>query len=362
MNILIANSSVTTFNLIRPENEIYISMKEKGHNIIILTQKDGIYNKRFSQNNIKVEYVSYKKRIDINTIKKIRQVIKKEKIDIVYATSSRSISNSIFACIGLNVKLVTYRGTTGGLYWFDPSAYLNALNPRVDSVICVSNAVRNHVLKKTLFKNKNQIVKINKGHDLSWYNKEKPLELSELNIDKNNLNVAFIGIVRAHKGFNYLLEAASLLKKYPNIHFIIIGKGYEKEPYKSEISRLKDKVHVLGYRDDVIKILKAFDVVIQPSFREGLSRVILESLSCGIPVIATNNEGNSELITDGKNGFLVPLKNSEAIAEKILKLYNEPETLKKLKQNAPELIKREMSHKKTVEQYLTFFEELISKN
>ena len=65
------------------------------------------------------------------------------------------------------------------------------------------------------------------------------------------------------------------------------------------------------------------DIAIQPSIEEGLSRVIPQLLSCGVPVIATINTGASDLITENKNGFLIPIRNSIAIKEKIeLFFYN----------------------------------------
>ena len=111
------------------------------------------------------------------------KVIKEKNIQIVYATNSRTISNAIIACIGTDVKLVTYRGTTGGLYRHDPSSYLNALNPRVDGVICVSEAVTQHVKKQVFSKNK-KVVTIYKGHDTLWYD-QAPANLEQFGTNQN---------------------------------------------------------------------------------------------------------------------------------------------------------------------------------
>ncbi|PLY14329.1 MAG: glycosyl transferase family 1 [Sulfurimonas sp.] len=360
MNLLVLTSTKGSYNSVRPEAEIYISLLKFGYNITIMTQHDSEYASRFRENGIKIIDEHYKKKISPNTIKKIRSVIKKENIDIVYAANSKSISNAVIACIGTKVKLVTYRGTTGGLYRHDPSAYLNALNPRVDGVICVSEAVTKHV-RKQIFSKSKKVETIYKGHDTSWYD-TTPVNLELFGTNNQNFNIAFVANVRPHKGLIYLLKAAHQLAKYKNIHIILIGENISQEPYLSEIknSGMQERIHLTGFRNDAPQIIASCSVLVQASIRkEGLPRVILESLAGKTPVIASAIEGNAEIIEDGFNGFIVPIKDADAIAEKITKLYNTPERLKEFSNNCAYTIENKMSHRTTTEKYNNFFNALI---
>jgi glycosyltransferase involved in cell wall biosynthesis len=360
LNILVLASTKGSYNSLRPETEIYVSLAKHGYNIAIMTNSDGGYNSRFLEHGIKVIDTSFDKKIDFKIIKKIHKIIKERNIDIVYATNSKSISNAVFACAFTKVKLVTYRGTTGGLYRRDPSVYMNALSPSVDGVICVSEAVKKHV-KKQLWPWNKKVVTIYKGHKLEWYN-QKPVDLKEFNTDSDNFNITFVANIRPHKGLIYVLQAASELAHIKNIHFILIGEKISSEPYISMIenSGMKNRIHVTGYRNDAPDIICACDVLVHASTRkEGLPRVILEALASKTPVIASNIEGSMEIIDDGVNGYITPIKNHKALSDKIQKLYNEPKTLKTLSDNAKNTIENKMAHETTVKKYIEYFETLL---
>jgi glycosyltransferase involved in cell wall biosynthesis len=356
MNVLVLASTKDTINSIRPEAEIYVSLSKLGVNMTILTEEDSDYSHRFKEYGIEVIDCKYGKKIDFKLIKQIRKVIMNNKIDVIYATSSRTISNAIFACLGTNVKLATYRGTAGGLYKYDPSAYLNALNPRVNGVICVSDSVTKHVKKQV--SSSKLVQTIYKGHKLEWY-KRKKIDLSEFGTNEKNFNIAFVANVRPHKGLIYLLEAAKELSGIKNLHILLIGKKISQEPYVSAIenSGMKERIHLTGYRTDVPDIISNCDILVHASIRkEGLPRVILEALASGTPVVASSNESSLEIIEDGVNGAITPIKDSQALANKIKEIHNNPEILQKLKQNSDNIIKTKMSHDETVKSFLRYFQ------
>lgn len=362
MNILILTSISGSYNSVRPELEIFVSLAKAGHTLTLMTQKENAYAQRFKEHAIEVIDVRHDKKIDIKNILLAKRLIKDKKIDIVYATASRSISNAVLACMGTDVKLVTYRGTTGGLYRYDPSSYLNALNPRVDGVVCVSESVERHV-KKQLWSGAQKAVTIYKGHDVSWYD-QTPADLKEFKTTKENFNIAFIANVRPHKGLIYVLEAMKDVADLKELHILLIGDKISQEPYISAIknSGMDERIHVTGFRSDVPAIISSCDVLVHASTRkEGLPRVILESLASGTPVIASANESSLEIIEDGVNGFIVPIKDSKAIAQKIRELRDSPHTLQRLKEHARDVINAKLSHESTAKKYIDLFERLLQK-
>ena len=361
MNILVCTSADSSLNSIRPELEIYISLAKAGHNITLITHHNEQYSERIKQHGITLIEKPVTRKICIKSVKLIRDTIKNKKIDIVYATNSKAIPNAALACIGLPVKLVIYRGTASGLYWHDPSNYLSAFNPRVDGVICVSKYVFDSISTKKSLQAKN-ITSIYKGHDLSWYDK-KPASLVEFGIKKTDFTAICVINSRPHKGIDIALKAANELSDFENFHLIMVGNGTEKEPYKSllEKNKMKSRIHIAGYRHDAPELIAASDVLIQPSTAgEGLPRVILESLAYGTPVIASANKGSMEIIEDNYNGFIVPIKDFNAIAKRIQELIGDPELLQKLSSNSREILEGKMSHKNTVKQYIDYFESLLN--
>jgi glycosyltransferase involved in cell wall biosynthesis len=362
MNILACTSSDCSFNSLRPEHEIYISLAKAGHNITIITHRNSPYKSLFLAANIEIIEKPITKKISFASINLIRNIIKRKSIDIVYATNSKSIPNAAFACIGLPPKLVTYRGTASGLYWHDPGSYLGILHPRVDGIICVSNHVYDYVASKKVLHNK-KIISIYKGHDLNWYDK-KAADLSEFGIAPSDFTAICVTNVRPHKGIHIALGATNKLAEIENFHLLLVGNGMDKEPYKTLISnsKMRSRIHLAGYRNDAPELIAASQLLIQPSIAgEGLPRVVLESLAYGTPVVASANPGSMEIIDHKENGYIVPIGDSNAIAAAVEELNTSPELLETLSKNSQNVINRKMSHTKTVSNYIKYFESLLIK-
>lgn len=133
--------------------------------------------------------------------------------------------------------------------------------------------------------------------------------------------VTFIGRLIGNKGPNYLIRAApSILKNHPEVHFYIIGEGPLKDKLIkiATLRKLKDRVHFFGSVPDVLPFLQETTVFVRPSLTEGMSLTVLEAMACGLPIVASNVEGNVEIIDNGKTGYLVPPADSKALAEAII--------------------------------------------
>lgn len=360
MNILIFGSSDSSFNSLRPEAEIYIGMAGQGHNLTVVTHGNTEYSKIFIERGIKVINHHPKHKISFESIGIIRDELKSNHYDIVYATNSKSIPNAAFACIGIPVKFITYRGTTGGLYRHDPSAYLTHLHPRVDGVICVSEAVREDVVQR-VWKNKNNVVTIHKGHNLSWYDKP-PADLAEFGITKQDITVICAVNARPSKGISVMLEASNFLSDIDNLHILLVGKNMDVEPYASLIknSKMSGRIHVAGYRFDAPELIHASDILVQPSISgEGLPRAVMEAMGYGTPVVITTTGGGKEVVEDGVTGFVVPTRDPEAIATKVRQLFESPELALEMSKKSKRKLETELSSQHTVDKYIEFFESLL---
>ena len=361
MNILILAGSRSAFNQLRPEYETFIGMANAGHHITVVIHEDSPYVARLRERGIRTLPCYPEKKIDLAAIKALREELRTEQYDIIYATTSKTIPNAAFAAIGFPAKVVAYRGTTGGLKRHDPTAYLTILHPRVDGVICVSDAVRDDVIKR-VWKNRDQVVTIHKGHNLDWYSAE-PADLTEFGITDDDFVLICAVNVRPSKGIGVMLQAANQLAHLPNLHLILAGKGMDSEPYTGLIAKnlMRDRIHIAGFRTDAPELIAASDILIQPSISgEGLPRAVMEAMSYGTPVVITDTGGGKEVVEDGKSGFVVPVKDPDAIAERVEQLYRDPSLLKLFSINGRIRLEQEFSSSRTVEKYIDYFEQLLT--
>lgn len=360
MKILVFTSSRAAANSFRPETEIFCGLARKGHSVTVMTRTSQEQIDIYHAAGVRVIDGEASKKICLSSISSIRKELKEHDYDIVYATSSKTIPNAAFACIGFKAKLIVYRGTTGGLYRHDPGSYLTVLHPRVDGVICVSNAVREYVSQQAWRKKKN-IVTIYKGHNIAWYENIKKADLTEFGIKDTDFSVICVVNARPIKGIVYMLKASNLLAENPGIQLLLVGNGMDEEPYTSLIqnSKMKERIHLAGYRYDVPELIKACDALVLPSIREGLPRVVMEAMGIGTPAVVTATEAGKEIVDNGESGYLVPIKSHEAIAEKVHSLANNPELGEKMAIRGQEKIRNELSAEATVDNYIQYFQSII---
>ena len=165
--------------------------------------------------------------------------------------------------------------------------------------------------KKIAEKSKSKIIP-GSGVNLEKF---KPTKKSK---DDGITRFLFIGRIMKEKGIEEYLEAAKYISnKYSNVEFQIVGP-YEEERYKDVISNLNNpKIKYLGISEDVRDQIKEVDCIINPTYHEGMSNVLLEGAAMGKPLIASNIPGCKEIVEDGVNGYLFEPKNTQKLIEKI---------------------------------------------
>lgn len=135
--------------------------------------------------------------------------------------------------------------------------------------------------------------------------------------------VVLLSRLNPMKGIEYFLDASALVAaKLPRVRFLIVGDGAIKREMQSHaaLRGLADRVVFSGFRTDVPALLPQADLSVLPSLSEGLSNTLLESMGAGVPVIATNVGGNSEVIENGVSGLLVASRDSGALAAAMVKV------------------------------------------
>jgi len=206
----------------------------------------------------------------------------------------------------------------------------------------------------------NKITVIYNGIDLEEFQNIEPCKIE---VEKKGGLVGTGGRFTEQKGLIYLLMAIpEVLKVFPDTKFIFVGDGPLRKSFEdfAKSHKISDSVIFTGYRKDILSIFSLCDVIVVPSLFEGMSNIILEAMALKKPVIGTNIPEIAELIEDGKNGFLVPVKdNVKDIAEKIISLLKNPDMRKDMGEKGYNLIKGKFSLEKMIKRYETLYIETL---
>ena len=346
----------------RPEAAIFFGLAKLGFDIHVMTWGDSSFVPDFRAAGMIVVDFHPKKKFDRRESDFIRQYVIDHKIDIMHLFNSPATINGIRAAKGLPVKVVLYRGYTGNIHWWDPTAYFKYLHPRVDAIFCNSIGVK-QLFDRQLFFKKSKAVTINKGHDLAWYDYE-PIDIrSELGIDKDALLLVTVANNRRMKGVPYLLKAMSALPQGLNIHLLLIGRDMDTSQNLRILEKggYKDNVHFLGFRRDVLNIEASCDIFVLPSITgESITKSVIEAMSLGVGAIISDIPGNVELVDDGVNGLVFPSKNVQALASAIEKVYNDRSLVEKFGKASKERVATVLNTEQTVIKTKKLYEDLMN--
>ena len=314
-----------------------------GHEVVAVgNEEENIWQEKFLDNNIKylkanISRTSVNPLNDVKTLLSLKQILKQEKPDKIFAYQAKTVVYGSIAARLLKIKEV-YSLIAGVGSVFLSSGVKAKL---VRRILITEYKVALKGNSKVFFQN-NDDVELFVSNKIVEREKIVMLNGSGVNLDKFEASpmppeFAFLCISRLirDKGVVEYLEAAKLVKsKYPEIKFMLVG------PYDSNPSALKPedlKPHIddqtieyFGEQSDVKPYLQKCWVYVLPSYREGTPKTVLEAMATKRAVITTDAPGCRETVTDGVNGYLVPIKDVDALAKRMVDLIETPETAKKM--------------------------------
>lgn len=172
------------------------------------------------------------------------------------------------------------------------------------------------------------------------------------------VRVTMIGRALKHKGTLEFIEAASKLSDtYPDVSFQFVGAPDEgnSSSISEEFMRAQTAIHYLGHQNNICHILSQSDIFVLPSYREGLPRTSMEALSMELPIITTDVVGCRETVENGVNGFIIPPKDSLALAEAIEHLLKDENLRQKMGKESRLKAIREFDIAKIVNKHLEVY-------
>lgn len=295
-----------------------------------------------------------------SSYKQLSKLIKSEKIDLIYSNSNSNIIGGILRKTHQVQHIWHIHEIIAKPKWFGRLIEFY-IKKTEDSVLCVSEAVRNNLphIKPEKLK------LLYNGINISQFEKADYDLKAELGLSNEKILIGMVARVNKWKGQFYFLEIASLLhKKYPNLHFVMAGDtftGYEflYKEIKESIQKLGlgDVVSDIGFRADVADVLSGIDIFALPSILpDPLPTTVLEAMAAGKPVIATNQGGATEMVIEGETGFLIPWDNPEVAVKAFEKLLDSPT----LRQKFGSAGHKRASTFFNQEKYLATFAKLVS--
>ena len=189
-----------------------------------------------------------------------------------------------------------------------------------------------------------------------------PIKSTDFRIrsDANPFIVGSVGRLTEQKGYCYWIDAMSeIVKVFPQLEFWLIGDGELREDLEKQSERLgvRDRLKFLGKRSDVMDLLRQMDLFVLPSLWEGLPTVIMESMSQGVPVLATDIPGTREMIEDGKTGWLVQPQDPPALGKAMIRVLKDPLERLRVSQEALKMIDR-FSIESVASQYQDLYQKI----
>lgn len=226
---------------------------------------------------------------------RLYQFCRKERFDVVICNRFKSISIMLLLNRWLKIPLcIGISHSFGNFDRLHRQRQIRRCAKKNWRFVGVSEALKQHLLDYDCgFDDGNTVAIANaidtkQAVDLQFSREDAR---QQLGLDSDALMLGSIGRLVPVKGHRYLIEAFATLKdKYPHVQLAIIGEGRERETLESLIVQfeLEGRVHLLGFRPEAMRYVRAFDIWVMPSLSEGLSLALLEGMSGGLPVIASD--------------------------------------------------------------------------
>ena len=338
-----------------------------------------------SKNGYKIHPVQIDRKIslisNLRSIYHLTKIIRQNQYDLVHVhTPIAALLGRIAAKIA-GVKRIVY--TSHGFPFYDlssPRQYrfyftVEKLAALITDLILSQNYEDITTAKKLSLCPPEKVRYLGNGVDIHRFKRDRldPTYQTQLRKslgipETSDLIIGTVGRITRKKGSEYLIEAAAKLHPhFPNLHVLVIGGQLSTDPEPFQ-AKLMEKIHTLGLdkhvtltgeRQDIPEILGILDIFTLPTFtHEGLPRSILEAMSIGLPVVATDIRGCREAVVHGKTGLIVPPQNSEKLAEALGTLMSNPQLRQVYGKASRERIEAEYDEELVFQRLTEFYKEL----
>lgn len=334
--------------------------------------RGGSLEERLKEKHIPTRVIGMKGVLDRSGYQALKSYLKDMSFDIVHTNILRADLFGRMAAHAVGVPVII--STEHGLHAWEHRGnlvrkivkwlYLRTVSYN-SAIVAVSDAVKESLVSEGIPPGK--IHRIYNGVDVNAFAPLPGLERDKMRRyitdDKVCCTIGLVGNLVELKGLRYFIEALPpVFEKYPETLVVVVGEGPLRGEMENEVAKepFSGRVKFLGKLSQITgRIMAALDVLVQPSLTESFGLTAAEALSCEVPVVASNVGGLTELIEDGVCGYLVPPRDSRALAGKIIELLDDPDKRRTFGRAGRERIMNLFQLSSTVDQYLELYKRLL---
>jgi len=298
----------------------------------------------------------------------LRKLIRTERVDIVqtYFETSNLWGGLVAKLSG--AMLLSSRRDMGILRKAKHAMVYRVVNRLSDRVLAVSEEVKKFCIEADHIEPQ-RISVIYNGVDFKHIAGKESRENPFATADWAGAShiVTCLSNIRRVKGIDVLVRTAQrVCRELPDAVFVVAGSLYESD-YSNEMQSmirslgLEKNIKLLGFIGDPVPLLKMSDAFCLLSRSEGFCNALLEAMACGIPSVVTRVGGNPEAINDGENGFLVPVEDDAAAAERLLTLLRNPEQAAQMGERGRKSVETRFSAEAMIQKLITVYRDLLAK-
>lgn len=299
---------------------------------------------------------------------RLRHLIRKERVSITHTFFETSdLWGGLVAKLSGCPILISSRRDVGILRARKHHVAYRLMRSAVDRVLTVSDEVRNYCLHQDGL-DPGKVITIYNGVDGAKFSSSNGTEgiRASLGLTETSPLIITVANIRRIKGIDVFIQAAAVVsQEFPTATFLVVGEVLEQE-YSSELRQLASdlgllgKVKFLGPSKEVASLLRVSDVFCLTSRSEGFSNALVEAMACGLPCVATRVGGNGEAIEDNVNGFLVPVEDPEAAADRICKLLHDPERARLIGHAAQRTVQEKFTAEAMIRQLVSVYDDVMA--
>lgn len=312
------------------QNQVLLTatgLSEMGHPAVLVANKRGELAQRVTEG---LRFVPFSPRseFDVRAAWQLARIFGAVRPDVIHMHDPHGVALAAMAlkmpqAAGITPLVVASRRVD---FRLKQHAFSRWKNHKVDVWIAASGLIADLLVRDGI--PKDRVAVVHEGVNISRIDKMAVVDAhAAFFLPHNAPLVGNVAALVPHKGQRYLVGAAArVVREVPDARFVILGDGELRESLERQIKELGLERHVVlgGFRNDVIGLIKSFDLFVMSSLTEGLGTSILDAMACTKAVVGTRTGGIPEAVRDNETGLLVPPHDEAALAAAIVRLLKEP--------------------------------------
>lgn len=362
MKVLHVETGMHLYGGAKQVTYIIEGLEQQGVTNVLCTPNNSAIGEWASKQQTQVRTTDSAGDLDFRFYRQLSQIMQDEKPDLVHLHSRRGadVLGGIAAKWNKTPCVLSRRVDNK-----EPKWVVNVKYRLYDHVITISEGIKDVLLSEGVPADK--ITCVHSAVDAQKYQSPESREgfLGEFQLPSGVFTIGVIAQLIQRKGHRYLLNILpELVRQYPHVRVLVFGKGPLKEELIASVAEqsLTDYVQFTGFRNDLEQWLGCLDLVVHPAEIEGLGVSLLQAASAGVPIIASNAGGMPEVVHHQKNGLLIEVGDTQALAEGIRRILDDEPLRARMQQAGPQIIQQYFSIPSMIRENYQVYQHVLSHN